>query len=225
MKYFLLILFLLLSGCSKKTEPINPIEDKEEIEKIEETEVKYIDNNPIKLSLYRNNNGILEKVNTYTSKWQKLNEIIVLSTVYSEDDNLYGYYFQDIFNEYYNTYEIIQEYKIGYHVSFDLEDGSKIDKTILSPKDNDVIKCFIELFLYDDINQEKGAWYRHVEENEVTENTIFTSVKVFASTYYDQISSPITLTAFTYKKDDLDESNNYKGNSKYTIILEDKASN
>ena len=97
MKYFLLSLFLLLSGCSKKTEPINPIEDKEEIEKIEETEVKYIDNNPIKLSLYRNNNGILEKVNTYASQWQKLNEIIVLSTVYSEDDNLYGYYFQDIF--------------------------------------------------------------------------------------------------------------------------------
>lgn len=100
-----------------------------------------------------------------------------------------------------------------------MKDGSVIDKTILSPKDSEDIKCFIELFLYDDVHQVKGGWYSHVTEDEVKNDTIFTSIKVFASTYYDEISSDIILSSFVYKKDDLDEFNNYLGNSIYSVVL------
>lgn len=213
MKYFLLFLILLFSGCDNKE--VNNIENEINNPIIDDT--KYIDTNPIKISLYQNIDGYLKKVDKFYSKWNKLSDIIVLSSVYTDLDYVYGTYFQDIFNEY--VYEDILDYKIGYHVYFTLKDGSVIDKTILSPKDSEDIKCFIELFLYDDVHQVKGGWYSHVKEDDVKDDTIFTSIKVFASTYYDEINSDIILSSFVYKKDDLDEFNNYLGNSIYSVVL------
>ena len=75
------------------------------------------------------------------------------------------------------------------------------------------------IYLYDDIHQEDGAWYSHVTEEEFNENTILTSIKLTGSTLTNDINSDITLTVFTYDEDDFDESNNYRGISKDTIII------
>ena len=77
---------------------------------------------------------------------------------------------------------------------------------------------YLYVYLYDDINQQDGAWYSHVEESQVNENTIFSSIKLYQVT--DNFSSPIKLTVFTYKSDDdFDTNGNYRGNSSYTINL------
>jgi hypothetical protein len=49
---------------------------------------------------------------------------------------------------------------------------------------------------------------------------MMTSFKVTGGENYDQIISSIEITVFTYNsKDDFDENGKYRGNSKYTAIL------
>ena len=86
-----------------------------------------------------------------------------------------------------------------------------------------IVTPYIYNYLYDDIHQPDGAWYSHVEENQVTNETIYSSIKLYAAEKTNEISSPITLTVFTYDTaDDFDESGMYRGNSKYTITIKKK---
>ena len=73
------------------------------------------------------------------------------------------------------------------------------------------------MYLYDDINND--GFYSHLTEENSSDNTIISSIKLTSGTYYEKIESDITLTVFTYDKDDINENNEYIGNSKYTIII------
>ena len=73
------------------------------------------------------------------------------------------------------------------------------------------------MYLYDDINN--NGYYSHLTEEDINDNTIISSIKLTAGTYYEKITSNIKLTVFTYDEDDFDENKNYIGNSKHTIII------
>ena len=53
------------------------------------------------------------------------------------------------------------------------------------------------------------------------DNTIISSIKLFLAQEGKKITSPITLTVFTYDSDDdFTEDNHYRGISSYTVIIE-----
>ena len=109
------------------------------------------------------------------------------------------------------------KYRIGYFLSFETTLGV-INKTVLKPVDTKDFFNYLEIYLYDDYHQ-NGGWYSHVTEEEFNENTLLTSIKLTAGLEVEKIISDITLTAFTYDSDDFDEEGNYRGISKYTIIV------
>jgi hypothetical protein len=196
----------------------NKIIKEEEKEDIKE-EPKYVDNNPIILGLYKNyRNGSPRKlIKEYTAKWVYHKDISSFEVYYTNEEEITNNNQIKTFDLYKDKYENIDNYKIGYIINFNIND-EVINKTIISPKDVEEFYDYLEIYLYDDYHR-SGGWYSHTTESEFNNNTLLTSIKLTAGKKINEITSDITLTAFTYDEDDFDESNNYLGISKYTLIV------
>lgn len=213
----ILITLLIVTGCNaKQTETT-----KKETEKTpEEIKEDYIDNNPIKLGLYLYTNSYTTRklLTEYSTDWIEGTDLCSLEIYYTTAESIPGTNQKKLWNTYYSYYQNIDNYRIGYHIEFNTK-NNQISKNILSPQDTEEIFDYIQLYLYDDINQEDGAWYSHVTNEQYNKNNILTSIKLTGSSKTNEITSNIILTAFTYDDDDFDENNNYRGNSKATITI------
>jgi hypothetical protein len=208
-KVLVLIILLLITGCNKQEEII--IEE----EKIEEViEEKYIDDNPITIGIYENDISLIKEY-----KLGKIsNNEVIFSFYYTNQENLGSRKQKENWYKYFNEYENIFDYKIGFSFSFYVGD-EKIEKTILKP-DTYAFNPYFYIYIYDDINQPDNTFYSHLEETDINENTIFSAIKIFL-VEPELITSNITFTVFTYNDlDDFDEDNNYRGNSKYSVDIE-----
>lgn len=212
-----IVLILFLTSCAniekkevtKKKEVVQEKEEKDYVD-------PYLDDNPITVGLYQNQKGIKNLITNFNSPLTQYKDIASFEVYYTNENTMSGNQ-KTLWNNYYQTYQNIDTYKIGYHINFEAT-STKIDKTILSPTDVESFFDYIQIYLYDDINQ-NSSWYSHITNEEITEKTKLTSIKLTASTKIDEITSPITLTVFTYDNDDFDEFNHYRGNSKYQITI------
>ena len=144
-------------------------------------------------------------------------DIAVFDVYYTNEESVGNNSTKYNFNRFYNNYEYPEKYKIGFYISFKVGDELK-EATITTPDKTFVFNPYIFIYLYDDIHQPDGAWYSHVES--MTDNTLFSSIKLTAIHNLNEITSPVTLTVFTYDtEDDFDEDGKYRGNSKYTINI------
>lgn len=203
--YFIIGIFLL-SGCSKETIKEKDIEKKENnIEKIEEREpIK----NPISVGIYMRKNGLRSLTKEYRAPFILNKDVGVFSTFYTQEESISGDSIQKVWMEYFNTYENISSYKIGYRIEFETKNAGKVDKIILEPKDAESFYDYMQVYLYDDVHQLEGAFYTHIEE--MKEDTLLTSIKLTGSTLTHEIVSPIILTAFTYEEKEEIELSQYK---------------
>ncbi len=209
------LIVLLLLGCSNKKEvkvKAKKVIDKEIITEEEKVD-EYVDNNPIKLSLFVDK----KKVSEYKSPMTIYTDIASLECYYTEDNNIIDGKFKDVFNHYYGNYQNIDSYKIGYHIKFSTTNG-EVSKYIYSPFDVESFFNYIQIYLYDDIHQD-GGWYDHVSKEEYNDNTLLTSIKLTASTDIDKVNSNIEVMVFSYKKGDINGNGEYMGNSKYSVII------
>ena len=210
-RYMLLLLvILLLTSCKiKKQENIN-------IPKINENiTTPYVDTNPIKVGLYNNNTLI----KTFKSAPAYHKDIAVFNVVYTNEETLENSGIKYNFNKYYKQYNNIDDYKIGFYINYKAE-GKEVEETILDPSKMHVMDPYLYVYLYDDIHQLDGAWYSHLEDKDMKEDTMITSIKLFYANKPELIELPIKLTVFTYKgKEDFNEENKYRGNSFYTIEI------
>lgn len=224
MKKIILIMLslILLVGCNKKEEsPSEVIDDKKDNVEPEEQE-KYIDNNPIELSfyMYYGKNTNRKRLETYQASFITGQDLCSLEIYYTKDELLDIDTQKNLWNKYYQNYSNINNYKIGYKISFNTINNGEVSKYILSPKDTyyDLFD-FIQVYLYDDINVPDGVWYSHVTEEEYNANTLLTSIKLTGGDKASEVISDITLEVFTYDDDDFDEEGNYRGKSKASIII------
>ena len=217
-KILLIVLLLFVVGCQK--------EDKEEIERIEKlindptptepTPTPYVDNNPIKVGIYKDSKLITE----YNKKFTSQTDIAIFNIVFTNDEKLPNKNFKTLWKEYFNQYENINDYKIGFEINVDIN-GEKQTNVMLNPKNQHKIYPYLYAYLYDDIHN--SGHYSHVEMKDVKDDTIYSSIKLYLHKQIDEITSPITLTVFTYKDDDdFDLNGHYRGNSKYTITIYNK---
>lgn len=218
---FIMLSLMLLVGCNKKEEKQDEVIDdkKENVEPKEEE--KYIDNNPIELSfyMYYGKNTNRKRLETYQTPFITGQDLCSLEIYYTKEEMLSINSQKNLWDQYLQNYSNIDNYKIGYKISFTNINNENISKYILSPKDTEDVFNYIQLYLYDDIHVQDGAWYSHVTEDEYNTNTILTSIKLTGGDKASEVTSDITLEVFTYDDDDFDELGNYRGKSKATIII------
>jgi len=208
-KIFMIIVLVLLSACTKN-EKIDVITLEKNEEVVNE---EYIDDNPITIGIYDNDISLVKEYNLVKESRREK----VFSFYYTNEEDLGSNNQKGNWHKFYSNYTDIDDYKIGFHFSFYVGD-TKIEKTILNPYIF-AFEPYFYIYLYDDINQPDNTFYSHLEDDDVNENTIFSSIKIFLMEP-KEITSPIKFTIFTYNGlEDFDENNNYRGNSKYEINI------
>jgi len=182
---------------------------------------EYADDNPIVIGLYMKYDDGRKLLTTYSGKFVNDIDVGVFAAVATHQAVIRSTPYQTVWKSYWDKYTGIENYKIGYHISFTIKSGEVIEKNILSPADTPSIVEYIRLYLYDDVNQIPGGWYSHLLVSEVTDKTIITSIKLTGAVKTSEIVGPITLTVFTYNdSEDFDPITQlYRGKSSYSILI------
>ena len=219
----IIILFLsIISGC-------NSITQKQKQEKVDEKEYKNIieptiepeeNIKPIEIGLYKYENKTHTLISEYESSLPQYQDILSLEVYYTKDNTLIEDNQKNLWYTYLKKYEEIENNKIGFHINFKTID-KEIDKTILSPSDVESFFDYIQIYLYDDIHQ-TSSWYSHITQEQVTEDTIYTSIKLTGSTKIAEITSPISLTVFSYPNNDKDNLQKHQEKNSYKILIKRK---
>lgn len=210
---------LIIENNETQTESI--IEDNNTNEIDIYTEHQYTDTNPVKIGIYIQN-GNTKKLITekYKCSFAPENIMGLFFVVPTNEETLPNTSFDTLWKNYINNYPNSQNYRIGYNISFTLNNGELFDKTILNPDNAYYMFPKVMVFLYDDVNLVPGKKYYHITNDEMYENTICSSIKLVGDVESKNIISDITLTAFCFdSEDDFDENNKYRGNSSYTITI------
>ena len=221
-KIFLLFFIFMISGCTIFNNEKEIISNNNDDNIKEETKInEYVDDNPIKLGIFLYDNNYHNKERLYDTFYTNfINGVDIGSfEVFLTDDQIIdGNRFKDTWNKYYNMYTDIDNYKIGYNITYKLKDGTTLGSNFFEP---DIFRYgkYFYVYLYDDINAPDG-FYSHLED--MNDDTIITSIKIYAVDGIDDVEK-IILTAFTYdSQEDFDSNGNYRGNSKYTITIKRK---
>lgn len=222
----LLIILILLCGCDNKKkvdvkkDNDNPVEEKEKIIE-DDTKDKYIDNNNTPISIYSLNGSKLTKLTRLDTSITPLEDIGVFSIYPSNLDtiNLNSSFGQSFYDEWikYNTNNLL---KIGFNIKFSLQDGRNVSFNVLDP--NSAIGEYNEYmltYLYDAYKNRNSSFYSHIEQNELTSDTLYTSIKLQPGGYGNKINSKIVLSVFTYDSEDDFLDNEYRGNSIYSFNI------
>lgn len=215
-----LIFILLITGCIKDDKKSSEqIKDKIVDDKGQEVIDEYIDDNSIKIALYKKENGVYKRQDTFLSPMESFNDIALFSIILDDKKEMSGS-IKGLYQEYKNKYENFSNYKIGYQIEFKLKDGTHFKETILKPVEFSEFSFsnYLYVWLYDDINN--SGWYSHLESDEVTSDTVMSSIKLMSTTGSKEIDGPIRLTVFTYDLDDFDELGYYRGVSQFTTSIE-----
>lgn len=218
-----LIIILFTTGCSLKIKESKDVKNSTKtIEEQEPVVEEYIDDNKMPISIYQDGNYELNRVDSYKTKFTLGKDISVFQIYPSTAKKVkYNSRFADSFYEAWNKINTDNSYKMAYHLSYTLEDGTNISHYIYSPNDTMKYKQYIKIYLYDDYAHRNDSWYSHITKEEYNENTYLTSIKLTPGKEISKVNSSVELMAFTYNgEDDFDENNNYRGISKDTLVIE-----
>ena len=173
-------------------------------------------------------NNTCTRVSKITRAWSVDEDLVTFGAFVSTEDSFDFVSEITVHQEDWNSIETEEKYKIGYELSFDVDGEHKVI-TILKPadiEDNEdlfmgdypedgdysEITGYMGVWLYDDVHQEEGTFYIHITQDEVTSDTVLTSIKLRPTPQSEEISN-LVLKAFSYTSDDeFDEDGHYAGN-------------
>jgi len=223
----IIIMILLLCSCSEKDNPKDHVPKiKEEVkdnQQVVDDTPKYVDDNNIVIGLYDRNGNSLSLYKSFETRVQVKKDINTFQAFFSNDETVsYSGRYAEYYYQKFNEVNPEKKYKVGFNLSYELNDGTKISQNIFGPSTTQTNYDYIEVYLYDAYKHRNDSFYSHIEENEYNDDTFITSIKLTAGSKYNDIKSRITLTVFTYDDDDFDEeTKEYRGNSKYSILISD----
>lgn len=221
-KYLILLLgILLLCGCTKKeTVKEEKKETEKEKEEVVETVPDYIDENQTPISFYKLKGNKLEKVTSLSGNFNAMDDVTLLQIYPSDEETIV---LNDSFaNSFYNTWQTYNKennLKIGFNLKIIIKEKESITYNILGPNQTMNYWEYFMAYLYDDYANRGKNFYSHIEPNELTDASLFTALKLQCGGLCQDISSPVSLTVFTYDTEDDLENNTYRGNSKHTIPI------
>lgn len=157
-------------------------------------------------------------ITEFSAKRVKKTDIDCFEIFACRQDRVMGSSFAQMWENTWNSHGSHPNAKIGFHIEFQLSSGEKISKTILKPSDSKGFYDYLEIYLYDDVHQD-GGWYTHLDDEDVTEETVITSIKLTCGSKISQVGD-IYLTAFIYDSPEcFDRSGNYIGTVSQTIVV------
>lgn len=179
----------------------------------------YDNNIPIALYLLKGNT-LVRADETYCD-WTRDSILGLFYSLPSNDESVPCSNYESLWENLWSQYQT-EGYKVGYNLKLHLDTGEEINRTLLDPiYVNDDIFSHIQLYLYDDVTYMPGRPYYHMTPEEMTDETMLTSIKLVGYKETKGVNGPIEVTVFTYNgKEDFDEqTGEYIGNSKFTIKL------
>jgi hypothetical protein len=184
---------------------------------VEETKEK----NAIGLYIKDREKGTYELSPECSGPWLTGKDIIVLEAFASDEAVISGDTYGNLWLPRWDDHPDAQISKIGYKIQIELEDGEIIEQQILRPSDtvgdyND----YVEIWIYDDIYNLNASWYSHLTEDDFTQDSLCTSIKLTAGESISQVTA-IDLSVFIYTGDvDFsDEDDNYSGDNFYVTRI------
>ena len=227
--FILLVIPLIITGCFSKEDDsekdyVPKIKEEVKKEEVVEEKPKYIDDNNIQIGLYDRNGSTLTLYKEFSTRVQVKKDINTFQAFFSNDETVTysGMRYPEYYYQKFNEVNPEKKYKVGFNLSYELNDGTKISQNIFDPSTTQTNYDYIEVYLYDSYKHRNDSFYSHIEENEYNDETFLTSIKLTAGSKYNDIKSKITLTVFTYDDDDFDEeTKEYRGNSKYSVVITD----
>ena len=115
---------------------------------------EYVDLNPLKLSLYADENSKAKKVSDEMYyPWILKKDTAVLNIFLTEDEYVTGSYYKEMWNKYTIDIDNLESYKFGWEISFEVN-NNLIHKKILKPSDAEEFYDYLEIYLYDCVNHE-----------------------------------------------------------------------
>ena len=161
-------------------------------------------------------------VTKFTSNRKAKKDIDCFEVFASAEGYVTGSSFSSMWQTAWAVFEDTQQAKIGFHIQFDLSDGTGISRTILKPGDAKDFYDYLEIYLYDDIHQTPGVRYTHLEDRDMDDETIISSIKLTSGSKINQVGD-IVLTAFIYNGDDcFDAEGNYIGLVSASVIIKEE---
>ncbi len=214
--FFFIIIVLFVSGCGK-VESNKGVKKEKEI-KEEEVSPTYQDMNDTPISFYELKGNTLTKVNEIKGNFNSMDDILFLQVYPSNLDTVnLNSDFSNSFYEEYMKYQQKNPIKIGFHITYTVN-GEEISYNILTPSNTmDHWEQFMA-YLYDDYANHGKSFYSHIENDEYTDSSLFTSFKLQCGAYCRDASN-IKLSVFTYDSEDDFLENEYRGNSKHQISI------
>ena len=138
------------------------------------------------------------------------------------EDKLTGSSFRAIWQQTWGQHTDNEGAKIGFWIDFSLPKGMRVHRQILKPSDAKAFYDYLEVYLYDDVHQTPGVWYTHLEDKDMKEETVITSIKLTAGSKIADVGD-ITLTAFIYQGEEcFDERGEYIGQVYDSIVISAK---
>lgn len=157
------------------------------------------------------------RITEFSAKRTAKTDIDCFEVLASHEEMVNGSSFKSIWNECWNAHGENSGTKVGFHLAFTLSDGTEISQTIRKPGDAKHFYEYLEVYLYDDIHQ--TGWYSHLEDGDMTEGTMITSIKLTSGSRIGEVGD-IFLTAFLYTGEDcFDEEGNYIGTVQQTVKI------
>ena len=157
-------------------------------------------------------------VTEFSAKRTAKTDIDCFEIIASGEDSLEGRSFASIWKAAWDAHESGEDAKIGFQIEFRLNSGAEVSKVILKPGDSKEFYDYLEVYLYDDIHQD-GGWYSHLEDQDMTEETIISSIKLTSGSKIGEVGQ-IRLTAFIYTGEAcFDTDGRYIGDVSATIVI------
>jgi hypothetical protein len=210
----ILIVLVICSGCVKKD-----IKKKEK----KKVDVEYVDSykdlNTTPISFYTVNGDHLDKLTKINTILVSMDDIGVFQIYPSNLDRiqLKNSFALDFYDEW-TKYNANNNLKIGYNIKFKTDD-EEFSYNIFNPSNCMEKWEYLLNYLYDDYANRGKGFYSHIEDNQFTDSTLPTSIKIQSSGDCNKIKDKIIVTVFTYDSDDDFLDGEYRGNSSSTLTI------
>ena len=91
----------------------------------------------------------------------------------------------------------------------------------MKPSDSADFFEYLEIYMYDDIHVTPGVWYTHLEDSDMDDETIISSIKLTSGSKIAEVGD-IILTAFIYDgADNFDADGEYIGEVLQSIVIKE----
>ena len=161
------------------------------------------------------------RISEFTSARKAKKDIDCFEIFASTDESVSGKSFRAMWNAVWESHENRDNAKIGFEIEFTCGD-TVVKKTLLKPSDAEEFFDYLEIYMYDDIHQTPGQWYTHLDDDDMKEETIISSIKLTSGSKIAEVGD-IILTAFIYNGEDcFSASGSYIGTVLASVTIKEK---